>query len=118
MVIRKLLAEMPLTYKPLEVLTRNSFSKTKLAISAELYARYCRYKWENDVFTWQDYCNIHNKYWKNFYFNIQCKTLSASETEQIIEKVKQTGVLNPSLETFRELEPLIRKAYEYAREKC
>ncbi len=89
--IMRALAEMPLTYKPLEVLTGSSFSKTKLSIPARFYACYCRYKWKNDVFTWQDYYDIHNKYWKNFYSNIQCKTLSASETEQIIEKAKQTG---------------------------
>lgn len=89
--IMRAMAEMPLTYKPLWVLARNSFSKTRLSLSARLYARYCRHRWKNDVFTWQDYYNIHNKYWKNFYSDIQCKTLSASETEQIIEKAKQTG---------------------------
>ncbi len=46
---------------------------------------------EKKLFTWQDYYNIHNKYWETACSDIQYETLSISETEQIIESAKQIG---------------------------
>lgn len=89
--IMSALAEIPLTYKPLALLTRNSFSRTNLSITAKFYAHYCNRKWKNAVFTWQDYYGLHNKYWETFSSDIKYKTLSVAETEQIIEKAKQIG---------------------------
>lgn len=85
------LAKKTLTYKPLVLLKKNSFSDTRLSVSAKLYAHYCKRKWKDCFFTWQDYYNLHNKYWETTCSDIQYKTLSVSETEQIIEKAKQIG---------------------------
>lgn len=89
--IMNALAQKALVYKPLVLLQRDSFSGARLSVSAELYARHCRRKWKNCFFTWQDYYNLHNKYWETACSDIQYKTLSVSETEQIIEKAKQIG---------------------------
>lgn len=89
--IMNALAKNVLTYKPLVQLLKDSFFDTRLSVSAKLYARYCRRKWKNYFFTWQDYYNLHNKYWETACSDIQYKTLSVSETEQIIEKAKQIG---------------------------
>lgn len=89
--IMNALAERPLTYKPLVLLNKNFFGDTSLSVSAKLYAHYCRRKWKNCFFTWQDYYNLHNKYWETACSDIQYKTLSVSETKQIIEKAKHIG---------------------------
>lgn len=89
--IMNALAGEPLTYKPLTLLTRKSFSDTKLALPAKLYARYCRRKWEKTYFTWQDYYEIHRKYWENTSSDLRCETLSAAQTGQIIESARQIG---------------------------
>lgn len=85
------LAEKPLTYKPLVLLDKNYFLDTSLSVSAKLYVRYCRRKWKNCFFTWQNYYDLHHKYWEAACSDIQYKTLSVSETEQIIEKARQIG---------------------------
>lgn len=89
--IMNALEQMPLTYKPLSLLQRNSFPETGLSVPAKLYARYCNRKWKPHFFTWQDYYNLHNKYWESFSSDIEYKTLSIAETEQIIEEAKQIG---------------------------
>lgn len=89
--IMNALAEKTLTYKPLALLDKDSFSDTGLSVSAGLYAHYCRRKWKDCFFTWRDYYNVHNKYWETACSDIQYKTLSVSETEQIIENAKQIG---------------------------
>lgn len=89
--IMNALAENPPAYKPLVLLKRNSFSDTRLSASAKLFVHYCRRKWKNCYFTWQDYYNLHNKYWKTACSDIKYETLSAAETEQIIEKAREAG---------------------------
>ena len=89
--IMNALAKKTLTYKPLVLLKKNSFLDARLSVSAKLYARYCKRKWKDCFFTWQDYYNIHHKYWETACSDIKYKTLSVSETEQIIEKAKQIG---------------------------
>lgn len=89
--IMNALAKKPLTYKPLVLLNKNYFANTNLSVSAKLYAQYCRRKWKNCFFTWQDYYNTHNKYWKTACSDIQYKTLSVSETEQLKKEAKQIG---------------------------
>lgn len=49
--IMNALSAIPLTYKPLTLLGRNLPQKG-LSVTAELYARYCKYKW-NKVFVLQ-----------------------------------------------------------------
>lgn len=89
--IMNALAENTLTYKPLALLNKNSFVETGLSVPAKLFAYYCRRKWKNSFFTWQNYYNLHNKYWRTACSDIQYETLSISETERIIEKAKQIG---------------------------
>lgn len=89
--IMNALAGKTLTYKPLVLLKKDSFSDTRISVSAKLYANYCKRKWKNCFFTWQDYYKLHNKYWETACSDIQYKTLSISETEQIIKKAKQIG---------------------------
>lgn len=60
--IMNALAGATLNYKPLVLLSGDSFAETSLPLPAELYARYCRYKWKSRYFTWQDYYDLHNKY--------------------------------------------------------
>ncbi len=83
--------QVPLTYKPLSLLHRASFPETDLSVPAKLYACYCNRKWKHHFFTWQDYSNLHNKYWDTFSSDIEYKTLSIAETAQIIEEAKQIG---------------------------
>lgn len=85
------LEQMPLTYKPLSLLHRASLPETGLSVSARLYARYCKHNWKPRFFTWQDYSDLHHKYWDTFSSDIEYKTLSAAETAQMIEKAKQIG---------------------------
>ena len=88
--IMNALSDIPLTYKPLTLLERNLPQKG-LSVTAKLYAYYCNYKWNNHFFVWQDYYDLHNKYWETVSSDIQYKTLSVKETQKIIERAKQIG---------------------------
>lgn len=88
--IMNALSDTPLTYKPLTLLGRNLPQKG-LSVTAKLYACYCRHKWNNRSFTWRDYYNLHNKYWKTVSSDIRWETLSVEETQRIIDNAKKTG---------------------------
>lgn len=88
--IMNALSDTPLTYKPLVLLGRKLPQKG-LSVRAKLYARYCKQKWSDRFFVWQDYYNLHNKYWKTVSSDIQCETLSAEKTQKIVESAKQIG---------------------------
>lgn len=88
--IMNALADHPLTYKPLTLLERNLPQKG-LSAKAKWYARYCKHKWDNRYFTWQDYYDLHSKYWKTVSSDIRCETLSAEETRRIKDDAKQIG---------------------------
>lgn len=94
------LSGMPLTYKPLTLLERNLPHKGMPAI-AKLYARYCKYKWNNRFFTWQDYYHLHKKYWKSVSSDIRCETLSVEETQKIKDDAGHIGCsVNSYIETL------------------
>lgn len=88
--IMNALSDIPLTYKPLTLLERGLPQKG-LPVIAKLYAHYCNHKWHNRFWGWQDYYDMHNKYWGTVSSDIQYKTLSAEETQKIIESAKQIG---------------------------
>ena len=88
--IMNALSAIPLTYKPLTLLGRNLPQKG-LSVTAKLYACYCKHKWNNRFFTWEDYYKLHNKYWKTVSSDIRCETLSVEETQRIIDDAKKTG---------------------------
>ena len=88
--IMNALSDIPLNYKPLTLLERNLPQKGVFVI-AKLYANYCKHKWNNRFFTWQDYYNLHKKYWKIVSSDIRCETLSAEDTQRIKDDAKQIG---------------------------
>lgn len=88
--IMNALSDIPLAYKPLTLLERNLPQKG-LAVIAKLYARYCQHKWNTRFFTWQDYYDIHKKYWKIVSSDIRYETLSVVETQRIKDDAKQIG---------------------------
>lgn len=88
--IMNALSGIPLIYKPLTLLERGLPQKG-LPVIAKLYAHYCNHKWDNRFWGWQDYYDMHNKYWGTVSSDIQYKTLSAEETQKIIESAKQIG---------------------------
>lgn len=85
-----------LTYKPLSLLTRKTIPKIgKYPFTAKLYPKYCNYKWRKAKgvsFTWEDYYNIHKRYWETTSSNIEYSHLSKKETALIKEKAKRIGV--------------------------
>lgn len=88
--IMNALADIPLTYKPLTLLERN-LPRKGLFAAAKLYARYCNHKWDNRFWVWQDYYDMHYKYWAAVSSDIKYRTLSVEETQKIIESSKQIG---------------------------
>ena len=88
--IMNALSAIPVAYKPLTLLGRNLPQKG-LSVTAKLYARYCKHKWNNRFFTWRDYYNLHNKYWKTVSSDIRCETLTVEETQRIIDNAKKIG---------------------------
>ncbi len=84
------LADSPLAYKPLALLERN-LPQRGLPAAAKCYAHYCNRKWDNRFWTWRDYYDIHNQYWATVSSDIRYETLSAEETQKIIEAAKQIG---------------------------
>lgn len=94
--VMKALSGAELEYRPLTLLTSQSFpQKEKLPFIAKLYTVFCNRKWQKtgkSVFSWVDYYNIHNHYWKIYTSSIQCTTLSKAETARIIKNAGQAGV--------------------------
>lgn len=88
--IMNALSGIPLTYKPLTLLERN-LPKKGLPAIAKLYARYCKHKWNNRPFTWQDYYHLHRKYWKSVSSDIRYETLSVEETQRIKDDARHIG---------------------------
>lgn len=88
--IMNALSGIPLTYKPLTLLERN-LPRKGMPVIAKLYTRFCNHKWDNRFWGWKDYYDMHNKYWGTVSSDIQYKTLSAEETQKIIESAKQIG---------------------------
>lgn len=93
------LSGVKLKFKPLSVLTRESFTE-RLPFFVRKYTAYCNRKWRamgEQSFTWEDYYNLHNGYWANNASRIQHKTFSSEETAHIKELAKQIGVSVNSL---------------------
>lgn len=80
-----------LKYKPLALVARDSLPRKGLSLLAKSYTRYCRRKWSGQTFTWQDFYDLHNKYWRYNTSDIRCETLSEDKTLEIIEKSKLIG---------------------------
>lgn len=89
--IMNALSGAPLIYKSLTPLTKQELQQTSLTIPAKLYIHYCKRKWKDYSFTWQDYYHLHNKYWETTHSDIKYITLSIKETQQILEEAKHIG---------------------------
>lgn len=88
--IMSALSDIPPACKPLTLLERNLPQKG-VPVIAKLYASYCKHKWDNRFFTWQDYYDLHGKYWKRVSSDIRWETLSVRETQKIKDEAKQIG---------------------------
>ncbi len=108
--IMSALSDIPLTYKPLTLLEKN-LPQNGLLVAAKIYACYCDHKWDNRFWVWQDYYDMHTKYWKTVSSDIKYKTLSVEETQKIIESAKQIGCsVNSYIVTlFLKKHPHLRK---------
>lgn len=81
------LAGDPLVFKPFTALTLDPHVDS-LSVSARLYAKHCRRSWKEHPFTWADYHRLHHKYWSAHASRIEHRTLSATQTSQIIHAAK------------------------------
>lgn len=100
----------PLTYKPMQIIDKPYLSmKAKLPLSVILAVKNANRKWRRTgkVFTWDDYYDLHNEYWKNHSSDIEIKSYSANELKS---RCKNGITLNSYLitELLRE-SPEIRK---------
>lgn len=84
-----------LNYKPLNLITEDSFAKdAKLPFAVKSYVNRLNKKWKNTGknFTWEDYYNLHNKYWREHDSQFICETFSADELNKIKLCAKVAGV--------------------------
>lgn len=90
------LSGIKLEYRPLSLMTRRTIPKTgKYSFIAKLYTRFYNQKWRKiqpHSFSWKDYYNLHESYWKKVSSCIQYKRFSSEETSLIIKNAKRIGV--------------------------
>lgn len=94
--IMNALAGRKLKKKPLSLLTRNEINQTgHLPFWVTCYTAFCNRIWRamgRPEFTWEDYNNIHKKYWESNASRIEYQTFSVAKTKQIIENAKKMGI--------------------------
>lgn len=76
------LNKQPLTYKPMLSIERGFLEKrAKLTIGTKLYIKGLNKKWQKNAraFTWDDYYEIHRKYWNEYTSEIEWKTHDIKE---------------------------------------
>lgn len=84
-----------LEYKPLRLITQNSFPKeSELPVYFKLYVNNFNRKWRRSGrnFTWDDYYNIHKNYWKERSSKVIYETFSPEEINRIHIFAKEMGV--------------------------
>lgn len=93
--VMKALSGENLEYKPLYLIIKNFFPKeSKLPIYLKLYVNSFNRKWQRSgcSFTWDDYCNIHETYWKERSSQVIYETFSREEIDRIRICAKEMGV--------------------------
>lgn len=93
--VMKVLSGENLEYKPLYLITKNFFPKeSKLPIYLKLYVNSFNRKWQRSgrSFTWDDYYNIHETYWKERSSQVIYETFSREEIDRIRICAKEMGV--------------------------
>ena len=89
--IMEALSGADIKYKPMTLITKKQLTEEKLSRAAKFFIKYCDKKWENFSFGWEDYYNMHSKYWNAYSSDIQYRTLTTEETEKITDGAKQIG---------------------------
>ena len=82
-------------YKSLRLLTKEYFPpKTDLSLYLKSYVNKFNKKWRKNgmIFTWENYYDIHETYWKERSSKIIYKTFSLEETNQIRLQAKEIGI--------------------------
>ncbi len=93
--IMRALSGEKLEYKPMNLVTRESMPKqSKLPFAVRVYANSFNKKWNRapKYFTWDDYYNVHGKYWSEHDSQIICEYFSEDETAKIKTRAKSAGV--------------------------
>ncbi len=83
-------------YRPLTLLTKQNLPKTgRYPFIAKAYSVFCNRKWSkmgNPTFSWNDYYNLHKRYWETTSSSILYHHFSKEKTLYIKENAKRMGV--------------------------
>lgn len=93
--IMKALAGEKLVFKPLNLITVDSFPEdSKLPFFYRLYAKGFNKKWNKNTcnFNWEDYEKIHRVYWENKSSDIVYRSFTPEEVSAIKKKAKEADV--------------------------
>lgn len=93
--IMKALSGEKLIYKPMELITEESFpNKSDLSLPFKLYANYYNKKWSKAgrIFNWEDYYNVHKVYWNKRSSRLVYEHFSTEEVSKIHSKSKEIGI--------------------------
>ena len=93
--VMKSLSGEELKYKPLYLFTKDYFPlQSGLSLYMKLYVNKFNRKWRKNgrVFTWENYYDIHEAYWKKRSSQTICKTFSPAEMNQLRLNAKAVGI--------------------------
>ncbi|VYU17114.1 hypothetical protein [Clostridium tertium] len=93
--IMKALSGEKLNYRPIKLITEESFSnKFKVLLPFKLYANYFNKKWSKTgrIFNWEDYYNVHKVYWNKRSSRVVYEHFSTEELSKIHSKAKGLGI--------------------------
>ena len=81
-------------YKPLNNQDDEVFPKIKYPFMQKLGIKLLNAQWKKagKVFTWEDYYNIHQKFWENRKTNVSTTTVSEDELLRMKEESKKLGI--------------------------
>lgn len=89
------LAERKVTYKPMMSMDHKFLDeKLKFPFSIRMYIKNVNKKWnrKGTSFNWEDYYNVHEKYWKNHSSDIRIKTYTKTDLQRMKKCANDIGV--------------------------
>lgn len=89
------LAGFSVSYKPTEVMQRKDvIRKGDLSFKIRMMLRLLNLSWakEKRIFTWEDYYQIHETYWKDKSTYFEFTTIEAEELEALKQECKELGI--------------------------
>lgn len=89
------LAGFSVSYKPTEVMQRKDvIRKGDLSFKIRMMLRLLNLSWakEKRIFTWEDYYQIHENYWKDKSTYFEFTTIEAEELEALKQECKELGI--------------------------